>query len=97
MDRKMATLAAATSTVMFAGFGAIAAPADALGNWQNLPANASCIAFLAAASNPNASGDHIASLAQSGGVSTVAQASPNGTGFPGLISCVEQIPSAGSL
>jgi hypothetical protein len=92
MFEKMAVLAAATSTVLFAGFGATAAPANALGNWQNLPANASCMAFLAAASNPNASGDHIASLAQSGNGSTVAQASPNGTGFPGLISCVEQIP-----
>jgi hypothetical protein len=66
--------------------------ANALGNWQNLPANASCMAFLAAASNPNASGDHIAALAQSGDASTVAQSSANGTGFPGLISCVGQAP-----
>jgi hypothetical protein len=92
MYKKMAALAAATSTVLLASFGAMAAPANALGNWQNLPANASCMAFLAAASNPNASGDHIASLAQSGNASTVAQASPNGTGLPGLISCVEQAP-----
>ena len=91
MHKKMAARAAIT-TALLAGFGAMAAPANALGNWQNLPANASCMAFLAAASNPNASGDHIASLAQSGNASTVAQASPNGTGFPGLISCVQQAP-----
>jgi len=71
MYKKMAALAAATSTVLLASFGAMAAPANALGDWQNLPANASCMAFLAAASNPNASGDHIASLAQSGNASTV--------------------------
>jgi hypothetical protein len=91
MYKKMAALAAST-TVLLAGFGAMAVPANALGNWQNLPANASCMAFLAAASNPNASGDHIAALAQSGNASTVAQDRPNGTGLPGLISCVVQIP-----
>jgi hypothetical protein len=91
MHRKMAALAVST-TALLAGFGAMAAPADALGGWQNLPANASCMAYLAAASNPNASGDHIASLAQSGNASIVAQASPSGTGFPGLISCVVQAP-----
>jgi hypothetical protein len=47
--------------------------------------------FLAAASNPNASGT-IAVGAPAGNLSIVAQASPNGTGFPGLISCVEQAP-----
>lgn len=92
MSRRMAALAATTSALVLAGFIATAAPANALGNWRNLPANASCMAFLAAASNPNASGDHIAALGQSGNASTVAQASPTGTGFPGLISCVEQAP-----
>jgi hypothetical protein len=93
MQRKMAAIAAATiSTALLAGFGAMAAPANALGGWQNLPENASCMAFLAAASNPNASGDHIAGLAQSGNASAVAQADPSGTGLPGLISCVRQIP-----
>jgi hypothetical protein len=48
--------------------------------------------WLAEASNPNASGDHIALLAQNGGASTLAQVSPTGGGFPGLISCVAQIP-----
>ena len=91
MYTKIAALAAATSTVLLASFGAMAAPANALGNWQNLPANASCMGFLAAASNPNASGT-IAVGAPAGNLSIVAQASPNGTGFPGLISCVEQAP-----
>jgi hypothetical protein len=92
MHKKMAAFAAASTTALLVGFGAMAAPANALGGWRNLPANASCMAFLAAASNPNASGDHIAALAQSGDASSVAQASPSGTGFPGLISCVEQAP-----
>ena len=78
MHKKMAAFAAASTTALLVGFGAMAAPADALGGWQNLPANAS--------------GDHIAALAQSGDASSVAQASPSGTGFPGLISCVEQAP-----
>jgi hypothetical protein len=86
MKRKM--VAAAMVTAAFASF---VAAADAEGNWQQLPSNASCMAFLAAASNPNASG-HISALAQSGNASTVAQDSATGTGFPGLISCVTQIP-----
>jgi hypothetical protein len=48
--------------------------------------------WLADASNPNASGDHIALIAQEGDASTLAQLRPSGGGFPGLISCVEQIP-----
>ena len=93
MQKRMATLGAVTTAALLAGFGATATTANALGGWRNLPANASCMAFLAAASNPNASGDHIAALAQSGGASAVAQDSPTGTGFPGLISCLEQAPS----
>ena len=54
--------------------------------------NASCMGWLANASNPNASGDHIALIAQSGNASTVAHADVTGDGFPGLLSCVEQIP-----
>ena len=91
MHKKMAVLAAVSTTALLGGFGAMAAPASALGGWRNLPANASCMGFLAAASNPNASGT-IAVGAPAGNLSIVAQASPNGTGFPGLISCVEQAP-----
>lgn len=90
MQRTKVTVAVAIAAL--AGLGAVAAPAHALGEWRNLPANASCMAFLAAASNPNASGDHIAALAQSGNAVAIAQADPSGTGFPGLFSCVEQIP-----
>jgi hypothetical protein len=93
MHKKMATLGAVTTATLLAGFGATATTANALGGWRNLPANASCMAFLAAASNPNASGDHIAALAKSGNAVAIAQADPSGTGFPGLFSCVEQIPS----
>jgi hypothetical protein len=53
--------------------------------------HASCLGFLAAASNPNASGT-IAAGAQEGIASTLAHASPSGPGLDGLISCVEQIP-----
>ena len=90
MQRTKATLAVATAAI--AGLGAFAVPAHALGGWRNLPANASCMAFLAAASNPNASGDHIAALAQSGNAVAIAQANPTGTGLPGLFSCVAQVP-----
>ncbi len=90
MKRTKVTVAVAIAAL--AGFGAVAAPAHALGGWRNLPANASCMAFLAAASNPNASGDHIAALARSGNAVAIAQADPSGTGLPGLLSCVEQIP-----
>jgi hypothetical protein len=90
MKRAMVTLAIVA--VGLAGLGAAAVPAHALGGWRNLPANASCMAFLAAASNPNASGDHIAALARSGNAVAIAQADPSGTGLPGLFSCVEQVP-----
>jgi hypothetical protein len=90
MKRTKVTLAIAA--VGLAGLGAVAVPAHALGGWRNLPANASCMAFLAAASNPNASGDHIAALARSGNAAAIAQANPSGTGLPGLFSCVEQAP-----
>jgi hypothetical protein len=90
MKRTKVTLAIAAAGL--AGLGAVAVPAHALGGWRNLPANASCMAFLAAASNPNASGDHIAALAQSGNAVAIAQANPSGTGLPGLFSCVEQAP-----
>jgi hypothetical protein len=89
---KRTTTALAIMSAALAGLGAVAAPAHALGGWRNLPANASCMAFLAAASNPNASGDHIAALARSGNAVAIAQADPSGTGFPGLFSCVEQVP-----
>ena len=67
------------------------APAYGLGEQRPNP-NASCMGWLANASNPNASGDHIAAIAQSGDASTVARTRPTGDGIPGLISCVEQIP-----
>jgi len=48
--------------------------------------------WLAEASNPNASGDHIALIAQSGDARTIAKVRPSGDGFPALISCVVRIP-----
>jgi hypothetical protein len=89
MSKKL-TYASATTAAALAALGATG-PAYGLGAQDPSP-NASCIGWLADASNPNASDDHIAAIAQSGGASTVAQARPNGDGFPGLISCVEQIP-----
>ena len=68
-----------------------AAPAFAEGAQFPSP-NATCMGWLAEASNPNASGDHIALIAQNGDGRILAQASPSGGGFPGLISCVVQIP-----
>ena len=67
------------------------APAYGLGEQRPDP-NASCMGWLANAANPNASGDHIALIAQNGDASTVAQANPTSDGFPGLFSCVAQIP-----
>jgi hypothetical protein len=67
------------------------APAYGLGAQRPNP-NASCMGWLANAANPNASGDHIALIAQSGNASTVAHAEVTGDGFPGLLSCVAQIP-----
>ena len=71
----------------------LGATAPAYGRGAQFPdPNASCMGWLAEASNPNASGDHIAAIAQSGNAGALAQVKPNGDGFPGLISCVEQIP-----
>jgi len=89
MGKKL-TFASAGLLGAVATLGATA-PAYGLGAQDPSP-NASCMGWLAVASNPNASGDHIALIAQSGHASTVAQARPSGDGFPGLISCVEQIP-----
>ena len=89
MRRKL-TFASAALIGVAATLGATA-PAYGLGA-QNPNPNASCMGWLANASNPNASGDHIAQIAQNGDANTVAQARPSGDGFPGLISCVEQIP-----
>ena len=69
----------------------VTAPAYGLGAQFPDP-SASCMGWLAEASNPNASGGHIASIAQNGNASTVAHADVTGEGFPGLLSCVEQIP-----
>lgn len=88
--RKKLTLATAALVVVGASLGA-AVPAYALGA-QNPSPNASCMGWLADAANPNASGDHIALIAQNGNASTVAHANVTGGGFPGLLSCVEQIP-----
>lgn len=86
-------LAMAAATAASATLGAICATAPAYAEGAQLPStNATCMGWLADASNPNASGDHIALIAQNGDASTLAQASPSGSGFPGLISCVEQIP-----
>jgi transcription elongation factor len=86
-------LAMAAATATSAALAGICTAAPAYAEGAQLPsANASCMGFLGDASNPNASGDHIALIAQNGDASTLAQASPSGTGFPGLISCVEQIP-----
>jgi hypothetical protein len=82
-----ASAAATAATLVTLG----AAPAYAEGAQFPNP-NATCMGWLAEASNPNASGDHIALIAQNGDASILAQASPTGSGFPGLISCVVQIP-----
>ena len=88
--RKRLTVASMAVAAVLATLSATA-PAYGLGEQRPDP-NASCMGWLANASNPNASGDHIAQIAQNGDASTVAQARPSGDGFPGLISCVEQIP-----
>ncbi len=91
MLKKILALAFATSTAAALATLAATAPVYALG--AQLPStNATCMGWLADASNPNASGDHIALIAQDGDASTLAQVRPSGSGFPGLISCVEQIP-----
>jgi len=80
--------------VALAGIAAtLGATAPAYGLAAQRPdPHASCMGWLANASNPNASGDHIASIAQSGDASIVAHADVSGDGFSGLLSCVEQIP-----
>jgi hypothetical protein len=90
MLKKFLAFVSATATAAtFVTLGA--APAFAEGAQFPSP-NATCMGWLAEASNPNASGDHIALIAQNGDASILAHASPSGGGFPGLISCVVQIP-----
>jgi hypothetical protein len=89
MHKKL-TLASTAAAAALASLAATA-PAYSLGAHDPNP-NASCMGWLADASNPNASGDHIASIARNGDASTVAQTRPTGDGFPGLLSCVERIP-----
>ena len=81
---------AASAAVTLATFGA-ALPVHAEGA-QFPNTNATCMGWLAEASNPNASGDHIALIAQNGDASALAQAKPSGDGFTALISCVVRIP-----
>ena len=88
--RKKLTVATLVLATIGAALG-VTAPAYGLGAQDPSP-NASCMGWLADASNPNASGDHIAQIAQNGDASTVAHARPAGDGFPGLLSCVAQIP-----
>jgi transcription elongation factor len=91
MLKKVLALASAAATA--ATIAALGATTPVLAEGAQFPSpNASCMGWLAEASNPNASGDHIALLAQNGGASTLARVSPTGGGFPGLISCVVQIP-----
>jgi hypothetical protein len=72
---------------------ALGTTARAYGQGAQFPNQAaSCMGWLAEAAHPNASGDHIALIAQSGDASTVAHAHITGDGFPGLLSCVAQIP-----
>jgi hypothetical protein len=86
MNKRMAAFASAAAVVAtLAPLGGLA-PAGALPN-----ENASCLGFLASASNPNASGT-IAVGARAGNTATLAHASPSGPGVPGLLSCVDQIP-----
>jgi hypothetical protein len=87
--RLAASASAAAVLVALAPLGSVA---PAYGGGAQLPdANASCLGFLASASNPNASGT-IAVGARAGNTATLAQASPSGPGLPGLLSCVDQIP-----
>jgi hypothetical protein len=90
LKKVLALASAAASAATIATLGAIT-PVFAEGAQFPSP-SASCMGWLAEASNPNASGDHIALIAQNGGASTLAQVGPTGGGFPGLISCVVQIP-----
>ena len=89
MLKKILAFASATATA--ATLATLGATAPAYAEGAQFP-NPNCMGWLAEASNPNASGDHIALLAQNGDASALAQANPTGSGFPGLISCVVQIP-----
>ena len=87
MVKRMAAFASAASVL-----AALVGLTPAYGGCAQLPnANASCLGFLASASNPNASGT-IAVGAREGNTPALAQASPSGPGLPGLLSCVDQIP-----
>jgi len=88
--RKKLTFASVTAAAAVTAFGATGS-AYGLGAQDPSP-DASCMGWLADAANPNASGDHIAAIAQNGDANAVARARPTGDGFPALISCVEQIP-----
>ena len=89
MNKRIAASASAVAVLALTPLGGLAA---ANGAGAQLPnANASCLGFLASASNPNASGT-IAVGARAGNTATLAQASPTGSGLPGLLSCVDQIP-----
>jgi len=91
MLKKIVAFASAAATS--ATFATLGATTPAYAEGAQFPStNASCLGWLAEASNPNASGDHIALIAQNGDASTLAHASPSSGGFPGLISCVVQIP-----
>jgi hypothetical protein len=90
MSKRMA--ASASGAAVLAAVAALGGVAPAYGGGAQLPdANASCLGFLASASNPNASGT-IAVGARDGAVTTLAHASPSGPGLPGLLSWVDQIP-----
>ena len=86
MAKRLAVVAAVAGLSL-----ATLAPGAYAGGAQLPNENASCLGFLASASNPNAS-DTIAVGAREGNTPTLAQASPSGPGFPGLLSCVDQIP-----
>jgi hypothetical protein len=90
MDKRMAAFASAAAVL--AALAPLGGLAPAYGGGAQLPnEKASCLGFLASASNPNASGT-IAVGARGNGQSSLAQASPSGPGLPGLLSCVDQIP-----
>jgi hypothetical protein len=90
MHKRMAAFASVATVV--AALAPLGGLTPAYGGGAQLPnANASCLGFLASASNPNASGT-IAVGAMEGNTATLAHASPSGTGVPALLSCVDQIP-----
>ncbi len=90
MRKRMAV--SAFAAVVMAPLTTLGGVAPAYGGGAQLPnENASCLGFLASASHPNASGT-IATGASAGLVATLAHASPSSPGYPGLFSCVDQIP-----